>query len=74
MAAPISVADLLALSLEERIRLVQDLWDSVAEFPEAVSLTDAQRRELDARWEALQKDPSSGRAWDQVKARLQKRQ
>lgn len=37
------------LSVEERLELVEDLWDSIAEEDAATSLTDAQRAELDRR-------------------------
>ena len=37
------------LSVEERLTLVEDLWDSIAEESAATSLTDAQRAELDRR-------------------------
>ena len=47
------------LSVEERIRLVEDIWDSIAEDRGALPLTDAQREELDRRLEAYRgtKDP-----------------
>ncbi len=34
------------LSVEERLQLIEDLWDSVADDPEALPLTDAQAEEL----------------------------
>lgn len=36
--------EILNLSVSERIQLVEDIWDSIAEAPEAVVLTDAQKR------------------------------
>ena len=54
----------------ERILLVETIWDSIADFPEAVKLTDAQRLELDARLEAYHRDPAVGSPWDMVKARI----
>ena len=33
-------ADILNLSVSERIQLVQDIWDSIAEVPDSVPLTD----------------------------------
>ena len=45
--------------LDERIRLVEDLWDSVAAEQGALAISDEQRRELDKRLEAyrLSDDP-----------------
>lgn len=46
-------ADILELSIPERIDLVRDIWDSIAEIPEAVVLSEAQKNELDKRLEAV---------------------
>ncbi len=62
MASP-TITDLLQLSLEERIQLVEDLWDSIAAAPEALSLTEAQKQELDRRLEDYHRDPNAGSPW-----------
>jgi len=72
MPSDISIADLLKLPVLERIRLVEDIWDSIAEVPEAVPLTDAQRRELDRRLDAFHRDPRAGSPWPEVRKRLRK--
>jgi len=66
----LSLADALQLSVSERILLAEDIWDSVASMPEAVLLSDEQRRELDARLERYHTDPTAGAPWDVVKKRL----
>jgi len=66
----ISVADVLDLSVAERIQLVEDIWDSIAAVPGNPKLTDAQRVELDRRLEAHREDPDSGSPWDVVKQRV----
>ena len=58
------------LPLEERLALVQEIWDSIAGAPEAVELTSAQRDELEARLVSFQNDPRAGDPWDVVKARI----
>jgi putative addiction module component (TIGR02574 family) len=65
--------DILNLSISERIQLVEDIWDSIAELPEAVILTDDQKRELDNRLDAYHLDPNEGSPWEQVRKRIQKR-
>jgi len=65
--------DILNLSITERIELIGDLWDSLAESPEAVVLTEAQRAELDRRLEAYRKDPNQGSPWPVVRDRIAKR-
>jgi putative addiction module component (TIGR02574 family) len=68
----ISVSDLLGRSVEERLRLVEDLWDTIAEVPEAVPLTDAQREELDRRLAAYHRDPGAGSPWEELRQRIQR--
>ena len=65
--------DILNMSISERIQLVEDIWDSIAEIPEAVSLTDAQKRELDLRLDSYHKNPTTGSPWEEVRKRIQKR-
>jgi len=70
MVSKMSITDVLGLTVAERILLVQDIWDSIANLPEAVELTKAQRQELDARLEAYHRDSTAGSAWDVVKSRI----
>ncbi len=64
------VEDVLALSVSERIQLVEDIWDSIAAQPEPLPLTQAQRDELDLRLEDLQQHPEDGSPWEEVKSRV----
>ena len=66
------LSEILQMSIEERIQLVEDIWDSVAAFPEAVPMTDAQRQELDRRLEAYAQNPNDGISWDELKDKLRK--
>jgi len=52
--------DILNLTVAERIELIGDLWDSLAEVPDAVSLTEAQKAELDRRLDAHHRNPTGG--------------
>lgn len=49
------------LSIEDRIRLVEDIWDSIATDQEALPLTDEQKEELDRRLNAYESDGIKGR-------------
>ena len=63
--------EFLKLSVAERIQLVEDIWDSiVAENPDAVQLTPAQREEIKRRLDAHDADPDSAVAWDEVRSEL----
>jgi putative addiction module component (TIGR02574 family) len=66
----ISVADILELPVQERIRLVELIWDSVAAVPEAVEISPELKADLEARLQEFEANPDAGYAWDEVKARL----
>jgi putative addiction module component (TIGR02574 family) len=65
-----SISELLKLPVAERIRIVEAIWDSIAAAPEALELSEAERQELDRRWEAFERDPSAGSPWAEVRARI----
>jgi putative addiction module component (TIGR02574 family) len=60
------------MSVAERIQLVEDIWDSIAAVPEALPLTDDQRKELDRRLALHAQNPNEGIPWDELKERLLK--
>ena len=62
--------DVLKLNVSERMQLVQDIWDSIISFPDAIELTEAQRNELDQRLQAYYSDPGAGISWEELKAKL----
>jgi putative addiction module component (TIGR02574 family) len=59
-------ANLRKLTLEDRIRLVEDLWDSIAQDQNALPLTPEQAAELDRRLESLELDGDVGRPASEV--------
>lgn len=58
------------LSTEEKIQLVEDIWDSLAANPERIPVTPAQQAELDRRWVEHQKNPASALSLDEFKRQL----
>jgi putative addiction module component (TIGR02574 family) len=62
------LSDILELSVAERLQLVEEIWDSIADVPEGLDLTEAQKVELDRRLDEYRKDPSIAIPWDVVKA------
>ena len=69
----IPVNEILNLSVKERLRLVEEIWDSIAASPDEIPLTMAQRKELDRRKREHRLNPSATKPWAEVKARLEKR-
>jgi putative addiction module component (TIGR02574 family) len=66
-------AKLKELPLDERIKLVEDLWDSIAADQKALPLTPAQRTELDRRLDAYEIDGNAGRRASEVLADIRRR-
>ncbi|HEX3247865.1 MAG TPA: addiction module protein [Pyrinomonadaceae bacterium] len=56
------------LSIAERINLVEEIWDSIAEENGCFELSEAQKQELDRRLEAYRANPSRGRTWQEIKS------
>jgi putative addiction module component (TIGR02574 family) len=66
----ISVSEILELSVQERIRLVELIWESIAAIPEALEVTPELKVELEARLKEFEADPEAGYSWEQVKSHL----
>lgn len=59
------------LSVPERIRLVEDIWDSIVDTdPNAVPLTDTQRKEVRRRIESHDAGGDAPVPWEDVRSRL----
>jgi putative addiction module component (TIGR02574 family) len=66
------LADILQMTIAERIQLAEDIWDNIAAFPEALPLTDAERQELDRRLQLCERSPDEGIPWDELKEKVRK--
>ena len=72
--------DYRSLSVADRLQLVGDIWDSIAEeasaTPDALPLTLDQKAELERRLAAYDADPTTGvtmeEAFERIRARFQK--
>ena len=59
------------LSISDRILLVEEIWDTIAEENQAFELSDAQKEELDRRLDSPN-GSGQGRTWDEIKAEFMK--
>ena len=66
-----STIDIANLSPEERLGLLEQLWDSLS--PEAIPMTDAQKEELDRRLDELDREGPVGIPWNEVLDRIRNR-
>lgn len=57
----------LKLPIPERIKLVEDIWDSIAAEPKSLELTLEQKAELDRRIEYSRQHPDDVVSWETVR-------
>jgi putative addiction module component (TIGR02574 family) len=65
--------DIRKLTHEQRLQLLEALWESLSQDSSRIPLTAAQREELDRRLDELENDGSSGIPWDEVLAQIRDR-
>jgi len=58
--------DFSELSVDERLQLAEDLWESIADVQDALPLTAAQAAELDRRLAEYDEDRDPGAPWREV--------
>lgn len=66
-----SLADqALSLPPAGRLRLIDQIWQSLATHPEDIPVTESVLDELDRRRKRYQDDPTSLRDWDEVQHKI----
>ncbi len=60
-----------ALPVGEKLFMVEELWQSIGESAEELEVSDAEKRELDSRWERFERDPSRALTLEQFDALMQ---
>ncbi|MEQ9234817.1 addiction module protein [Coleofasciculus sp. E2-BRE-01] len=63
--------EIVSLSIEERIRLVQAIWDSIAAEQVYPDLTERQKQELDHRIDDYEINPDNVMTWEEIKGSIQ---
>jgi putative addiction module component (TIGR02574 family) len=66
----ITATEIAGMPIQQRIQLVEDIWDSIAEMPEAVQIPEWHKKELEKRLEAYHANPEEGSPWQDVKKRI----
>lgn len=62
--------EIATLSIEERISIVQNIWDGIAAEQACAELTEQQRQELDRRIADNEKNPENVMTWEEIKASI----
>ncbi|MFM9960698.1 MAG: addiction module protein [Planctomycetaceae bacterium] len=57
-------------SVDDRVELVNQIWDSIADDSGVPQITDSLLSELDRRIAAYESDPSNVLTWEQIEAKL----
>jgi len=70
----ITATDTIALSIPERIQLVEDIWDTIAAEAQSIELKEDEKRIIDERLVAYHRNPDLGSPWKDVYKRVLKRQ
>jgi putative addiction module component (TIGR02574 family) len=69
----VDMADILGLSVEDRIALAERIWDSIAAEAATLPLTEQQRVELERRLEDHRQNPTDIVGWEEAEARIRAR-
>jgi putative addiction module component (TIGR02574 family) len=67
----LSSDEISRLSVDERLELIGQLWDSLEHEP--LPLSTALQQELDRRLATLDQERSGGQSWEQLRAELERR-
>jgi len=65
-----SIDEIKQLDVTERILLVEEIWDSIANEQENVGLTAYEKEILDLRLASLEKDTDTLLSWDEIKHKI----
>jgi putative addiction module component (TIGR02574 family) len=68
MAPTISELGIDRLSMEDRLQLISEIWDSL--LLQSTAIPESHREELDRRLAAADAEPQAGRPWEEVRKRL----
>jgi putative addiction module component (TIGR02574 family) len=72
MPLSVDLSGIKAMSVPERILVVEEIWDSIAADQDSIPLTVGQRDELDRRLDAFDASQDEGCSWQEVKSRIQR--
>ena len=70
MDISVTLNEIKALSIADRIRIVQDILESIAAEQAYPDLTTAQKRELDRRISDYETNPDNVMTWQEIKASI----
>ncbi|MBA3316072.1 MAG: addiction module protein [Planctomycetota bacterium] len=66
-----TLAEIQTLPVEDRLRIVDAIWDGIEDEGKSVVLTPALKQELDRRIAGYEANPDDVLSWEEVRASLQ---
>ncbi|MDZ4842673.1 MAG: addiction module protein [Hyphomicrobium aestuarii] len=70
MNKPLTSRDIEALTVEERLQLIEDVWASLERSAEELPVPDWHKPVIDERLRTLEGGQSVGSPWDEVRRRI----
>ena len=67
----LTVEEIRELSVDERLNLMEVIWDTLDEERNHLELTDEQREELDRRLDEYDRNPEPGTPWREALKRIE---
>jgi len=64
------LSEVKSWSVDDRLRLVQEVWEQLPEHIHGSDISDEMKAELDRRIEEMDRSPESGVPWEVVKANI----
>jgi putative addiction module component (TIGR02574 family) len=72
MAVTTVMSEVVTWPIEERLRLVAEVWDSIEAGNESIVLSETHMEDLKRRLDAYRDDPKAGSSWEDVEARIRR--
>ena len=66
----ITATQTLDLSIPERIQLVEDIWDTIAQDADSIIFTEDEKKIIDERLETYHRNPNGCSPWTDVIKRI----
>lgn len=68
----VAIPHFAELNSSEKLLLLEELWDDLAENPSEVPVPDWKKRDLERRYQKYLQNPNEGSPWSAVRERLQR--
>ena len=64
------IDEIRKLDVDARLVLLEEIWASIAEEERSLGLSEEEREVLDARLEAMRKEPENLLSWSEIKHKI----